>query len=329
MATASLPAVAVALTQDDRAAALLADVRDGLRGPRRSLPSKWLYDDRGCELFDEITELPEYYPTRAERSILQKHADEVARLAGSDTLVELGSGTSTKTRLLIEAFHRAGTLRRFVAFDVAEAPLRAALDTLSEDYPCMESSGVVGDFEQHLDRLPEHGARLVIFLGGTIGNLEPAGRSAFFDTLAGQLEPGEALLLGVDLVKDPARLVSAYDDVAGVTEAFEKNVLEVVNRELGADFVTDRFAYRAVWSETEERIEMGVVSRGAQEVHVRALDLTVELEDGEEIRTEVSAKFRVPGISEELRAAGLEPVAHWTDTPGDFALVLAQRTEVP
>ena len=325
MATASPPAVAVAFTERDRLAALSADVRAGLTARPRALPSKWLYDERGGQLFEAITELEEYYPTRAERGILKRHADEIARSAGSETLVEIGSGTSTKTRLLIEAFHRAGHLRRFVAFDVAEGSVRETVRVLGEDYPCVEVTGVVGDFEHQLAWMPGYPARLVVFLGGTIGNFTPAGRAAFLAELSHLLLAGEGLLVGVDLVKDAGRLVAAYDDRDRVTEAFEKNVLHVVNRELHADFDPDRFAYRARWSADDERIEMGLVSRGPQQVVVGALGLTVALDDGEEIRTEISAKFRLDAFRSELVAAGLMPVDHWSDPAGDFALVLARK----
>jgi L-histidine N-alpha-methyltransferase len=320
------PHLDVRLTDADRSTALAADVRAGLTAERKLVPSKWLYDDRGSDLFEEITLLPEYYPTRAERSILEAHANDIARASGAATLVELGSGASLKTRLLLDALGRAGTLRSFVAFDVAEGMLRQSLATLGDDYPAIAMAGVVGDFEVHLDDLPASDKRLVAFLGGTVGNLEPSSRKAFFATVAGQLHEGEGLLLGTDLVKAPERMIAAYDDPAGVTEAFEKNVLSVINTALHADFDADAFAYRAVWSEVEERIEMGVVSRGAQRVRIADLDLVVDLADGEEIRTEVSAKFHLDRIGDEMHGAGLEPVASWTDPAGDFGLTLARRT---
>jgi L-histidine N-alpha-methyltransferase len=327
MATRTDAAVRVVLTAADRARTLAADARSGLARPPRSLPSKWLYDGVGCALFDTITTLEEYYPSRAERAALVRHADDIARASAAETLVELGSGTSTKTRLLIEALHRHGTLRRFVAFDVAEETLRAAVATLGEDYPCLEVAGVVADFESHLEHLPGGEQRMVAFLGGTIGNLDPPGRRRFLGQVASELGAGEELLLGVDLVKDPGRLIAAYDDREGVTEAFEKNALAVLNRELRADFDLARFAYRASWSESEERIEMGLVARGAQQVRLDALDLVVELDDGEEIRTEVSAKFRLEGITAELADAGLPLVGCWSDPDGDFALLLARRAD--
>jgi L-histidine N-alpha-methyltransferase len=324
--TTPSPQITVCLTEADRRAALADDARSGLGAARKMLPSKWLYDEAGSDLFDQITRLPEYYPTRAERAILETHADQIADLSGAGTLIELGSGTSTKTRLLLDALTAAGTLRRFVALDVAESTLVEALTTLAADYPGVATAGVVGDLEVHLDRLPDGHDRLIAFLGGTVGNFEPAARKSFFAAIGGLLHEGEWFLLGTDLVKDPARLIRAYDDAAGVTAKFEKNALAVVNRGLGADFDVDAFDYRAVWSEVDERIEMGVVSQGPQRVRVAGLDLVVALEAGEEIRTEVSAKFHLERIGEELRAAGLDPVATWTDAAGDFGLTLARRS---
>jgi dimethylhistidine N-methyltransferase len=293
--------------------------------PKR-LPPRWLYDQNGSALFEQITRLPEYYPTRAEREVLTAYGPEIAARCGAATLIELGSGTSDKTVALIDALREVGTLRRFVAFDVAEPTLRAAVAGLAAAYPDLEVSGVVGDFGVHLDRLPEADGRLVAFLGGTIGNLSVDERARFLTTLATRLHPGEGLLLGVDLVKDPARLVAAYDDSAGVTAEFEKNVLQVVNAGLGANFDLDRFDYVARWDPVAEHITMGLRSRGRQTVDVTGLGLHVEFAAGEEIETEVSAKFRRAGITAELEAAGFVPTGWWTDACGDFAVVLAQRS---
>jgi dimethylhistidine N-methyltransferase len=318
--------VTVLLTEADRSEAFAADVRAGLTSRPKSLAPKWLYDSVGSDLFDQITELDEYYPTRAERSILAAHSDEIVRLSGSSSVIELGSGTSEKTRYLLDAFDRVGRLAAFTAVDVAEPTLRSALDGLARRYPATVISGLVGDFDRHLGSLPAGGERLVVFLGGTIGNLEPEGRRAFLDTMRDQLAPGEHLLIGTDLVKDPARLVAAYDDAAGVTAAFEKNVLAVVNAGLGADFDLDRFAYVARWQPELERIEMGLRSLGAQRVEIEALDLTVRFDDGEEMQTEVSAKFHPAAVIEELRAAGFATVGQWQDQAGDFAVTLARRS---
>lgn len=323
--TTSSVRVDVHLTPDDLASALAADVRRGLTAAPKDLPPKWFYDDRGSQLFDEITRLPEYYPTRAERAILLGRADEIAGLTGADTLVELGSGTSEKTRLLLSALARAGTLNRFVPFDVSEATLRGAAQGVSHEYG-IEVHAVVGDFERHLGRLPGGGRRVVAFLGSTIGNLAPDARARFLGEITAGLEPGDSFLLGTDLVKDVGRLVAAYDDDAGVTAEFNRNVLHVVNRELGADFVADRFAHVASWVPEHEWIEMRLRSDRAQRVTVPALDLTVEFDGGEEMRTEISAKFRREHVESELAAAGLTLEHWWTDPAGDFSLSLSRLT---
>jgi len=303
--------------------ALRADVLAGLTSSPKTLPPKWFYDERGSELFDEITRLPEYYPTRAERAVLAAQAATIAADTGADTLVELGSGTSEKTRLLLSALRDAGTLHRYVPFDVDASVLRAAGSAVGRDYPGVEVTAVCGDFEHHLGELPVGGRRLVAFLGSTIGNLEPGPRAAFLRELAATLEPGDALLLGTDLVKDPARLVAAYDDAAGVTAAFNKNVLAVVNAELGADADLDAFDHLAVWDAEREWIEMRLRARSRQVVRVAALALEVVFEAGEQMRTEISAKFRRERVEAELVSAGLRMTRWWTDPAGDFGVSLA------
>jgi len=317
-----LPTIDVHLTPGDLSATLRADVRDGLGHLPRTLPPKWFYDDRGSELFDAITRLPEYYPTRREREILAREALVIARRAGTDTLVELGSGTSEKTRILLDAWLAAG-LRRFVPFDVSEATLVNASRAIADEYPGVEVHAVVGDFERHLGALPSGGRRTVAFLGSTIGNLVPAERAAFLKELRAALEPGDSFLLGTDLVKDRHRLVEAYDDRAGVTAEFNRNVLHVVNRELGADFVPDRFRHVARWDPGREWIEMRLRSDRDQVVHIPAVGLEVAFDEGEELRTEVSAKFRRRGVTAELAAAGFELDQWWTDAAGDFAVSLS------
>lgn len=311
------------LTDDDLADALRHDVRQGLTSTPKTLPPKYFYDARGSELFEQITRLPEYYPTRTERAILADYAPEIAKLSGADTLVELGSGSSEKTRLLLDAMGSAGSLRRYVPVDVSESALLGAVRGLRTTYPDLAVHGVVADFDRHLDRLPGDGSRLVAFLGGTIGNLTPAERATFLRGIRTQLHDGDALLLGTDLVKDPARLVAAYDDTAGVTAEFNRNVLHVVDRELSADFDTSRFAHVAAWDAANEWIEMRLRSADAQEVHVRGLDLTVRFDRDEQMRTEISAKFRRDGVERELAAAGLRLASWWTDPAGDFALSLS------
>jgi L-histidine N-alpha-methyltransferase len=305
------------------AAALEADVRAGLGAIPKTLPPKWFYDDRGSELFDAITRLPEYYPTRTERAILSAHAGDVAELTKADTLVELGSGTSEKTRILLDALAGTGTLRRFVPFDVSEQTLRAAAAAVAREYDGVAVHAVVGDFEHHLGELPGDGTRVVAFLGSTIGNLTPGPRAEFLAELARGLHPGDALLLGTDLVKDVARLEAAYDDAAGVTAEFNRNVLRVLNRELGANFDPDAFAHVARFDPLAEWIEMRLRADGEQRVRIERLDLDVRFAYGEEVRTEISAKFRRSGVEQELAAAGLELTEWWTDPNGDFALSLA------
>jgi L-histidine N-alpha-methyltransferase len=316
----------VHLTPADARIALRADVLLGLTAHPKELPPKHFYDARGSALFEQITALPEYYPTRTEAALLAAHVDEIAAVSRAGTLVELGSGSSAKTRLLLEAFGRAGTLRRYVPQDVSEAALRGALDALAERYPGLALHGVVGDFTRHLHRLPAAGGdgrRLVAFLGGTIGNLVPRERAAFLRRLRGVLAPGEQLLLGAALVTDPRVLVAAYDDASGVTAEFNRNVLAVLNRELHADLDLDAFAHVARWDAEREWIEMRLRARRAMAVTVRDLGLVVEFAAGEELRTEISAKFRTEGLAAELGAAGFAPVRTWVDRAERFALVLA------
>ncbi|WP_018636695.1 L-histidine N(alpha)-methyltransferase [Parafrankia elaeagni] len=318
------------LAAAERQTSLAADVRAGLTSQPRELPPKWFYDATGGLLFDRITRLPEYYPTRREHAVLTAHADEIAAACPAATLVELGSGTSEKTRLLLDALRRLGTLRRFVPFDVDEATLLQAGADILRAYPGVTVRAVVGDFERHLGSLPGAPAgavggdrRLVAFLGGTIGNLQPAARAAFLRAVRDQLRDGDALLLGADLVKDTGRLVAAYDDSAGVTAAFNRNVLSVINRELDADFDLRGFAHVAVWNAENSWIEMRLRSVRDQEVTVRALDLVARFEEGEQMRTEISAKFTLDGLRAELAASGLATSRQWTDPDRDFSVTLA------
>jgi len=315
----------VHLGPDDLAAALRSDALTGLTSSPKQLQPRWFYDEAGCFLFDRITSLEEYYLTRREREILVNHADDIAVATGADTLVELGSGTSEKTRILLDAFAEAGSLERFVPFDIAEATLRAAAAAVAAEYPGTSVHAVVGDFEHHLSLLPHGGQRVVAFLGSTIGNLVPAKRARLLSEIAGNLDDGESLLLGCDLVKDAARLEAAYNDSLGVTAAFNLNVLSVLNRELGAGFDPERFAHVAAFDPGNEWIEMRLRSLERQTVPVVDLGLEVEFADGEEMRTEVSAKFHREGIEQELEAAGLELRHFWSDEAGDFGLFLAFR----
>jgi L-histidine N-alpha-methyltransferase len=306
--------------------ALRADALTGLTGEPKSLPPKWFYDAQGSALFDKITELPEYYPTNAEREILRATAGPIAAQTKARTLIELGSGSSDKTRLLLGALRSGDTLTCYVPVDVSEPALVAAGQALSAEYPGLDVRAVVSDFEERLG-FPADGEaptpRLVAFLGSTIGNMEPAQRAAFLSRVRAQLRPGDFFLLGTDLVKDPATLVAAYDDASGVTAAFNKNVLAVLNAELGADFDLDAFEHVAVWNAGAEWIEMRLRSRAAQTVHLPGIGLTVEFADGEEMRTEVSAKFRREGITAELAAAGFALRSWWTDAADQFGLSLS------
>nr|WP_202538408.1 L-histidine N(alpha)-methyltransferase [Streptomyces sp. SID8379] len=308
---------------DATGAALRTDVLHGLTGSPKTLPPKWFYDAHGSELFDEITTLPEYYPTRAEREILLARAAEIAAATGARTLVELGSGSSDKTRHLLDALTEISGLSAYVPVDVSESALRGAARTLLAEHPSLDIHALVADFTRALELPATPGPRLVAFLGGTIGNLLPDERAAFLASVRGLLSPGDFFLLGTDLVKGEAELVAAYDDASGVTAAFNKNVLSVLNRELDADFDLDAFGHVAVWDARAEWIEMRLRSAREQVVKIPGVDLVVEFGAGEEVRTEVSAKFRRDGVAAELRSAGLELTHWWTDEAGRFALSLS------
>jgi L-histidine N-alpha-methyltransferase len=317
----------VHLTRDDVTRSLRSDVLTGLTATRKTLPPRWFYDARGSELFEEITRLAEYYPTRTEREVLADRAGEIAALTGARTLVELGSGSSEKTRLLLDALRERGTLNEIVALDVSGAALESSVAILREAYAPATVHGVVGDFTRHLALLPGGGPRLVAFLGGTIGNLVPAERAKFLSALRDTLQAGEWLLLGTDLVKDRDTLVRAYDDDRGVTAEFNRNVLHVLNRELGADFDVAAFEHEAVWDEQEEWIEMRLRATRAMRVRIPALDLEVDFADGEELHTEVSAKFRPARVATELAEAGFALTRWWTDRHNQFGLSLSRAAD--
>jgi L-histidine N-alpha-methyltransferase len=305
---------------------LAGDALEGLTRSPKELPPKHFYDERGAELFDRICELPEYYPTRTERAILGDSATELASFTGARELVELGSGTAAKTRVLLDALREAGTLERYVPVDVTEAMVRDCATQLTSEYPGLRVHGVVGDFERHLDRVPKsEGARLVAFLGGTIGNFAPTERRPFLRKIADLLEPGDHLLMGTDLVKDPEVLEAAYDDSAGVTAEFNRNLLHVLNRELEADFDPADFEHVACFDRENEWIEMRLRSRREHTVTVRALELPVHFAEGEEMRTEISAKFTRARVDADLAEAGLELVQWLTDPQEQFALTLSAR----
>jgi L-histidine Nalpha-methyltransferase len=305
---------------------LADDVLDGLTRPLKELPPKHLYDARGSQLFDAICELPEYYQTRTERLILQAHADEIVSRTGAGELVELGSGSATKTCTLLDAMAAAGTLRRYVPFDVSATTVHAVVERFADAYPGLSVHGVIGDFERHLGTLPQpQGRRLVPFLGGTIGNFPPGSRRRFLRGLGTVLGPDGHLLLGADLVKDPHVIEAAYNDSAGLTAQFNLNVLHVVNRELGANFDVDAFEHVAFFDRRREWIEMRLRAVEPQKVRVEALDLDVEFAAREELRTEISAKFTPERLRGDLAAAGLELVELLTDPDELFAVSLARR----
>src|SRR5437588_5124623 len=304
---------------------LADDVLDGLTRPFKELPPKHFYDARGAELFDRICELPEYYPTRAERSILEDSAEEITSLTGAVELVELGSGTAAKTRVLLDALHAAGALQRYVPVDVTERMVRECAEELTAEYPGLIVHGVIGDFERHLEHVPDAaGPRIVAFLGGTIGNFPPGSRRRFLRGIARLLGPDDHLLMGTDLVKDPAVLEAAYDDREGVTAEFNRNVLCVLNRELRAEFDPEDFEHVALFDREHEWIEMRLRARREHTTIVRDLDLPVHFEAGEELRTEISAKFTRERLEGDLAAAGLELVRWLTDPEELFALTLSR-----
>lgn len=306
---------------------LIDDVLVGLRQAQKAVPPKWFYDARGSELFEQITRAPEYYPTEAERGILLRHAAEMVALSGADTLVELGSGVSDKTTALIDALLESGG-RRYMPFDVSVDALQQAVGILSERYPALEIQGVIGDFDRHLGQIPVVGTRVVAFLGGTIGNYEPEGRQRLLADIVSSLQPGDSFLLGTDRVKDRQRLELAYNDAAGVTAEFNKNVLAVMNKRLGADFDLDAFEHLAYFDEEHQWITLYVRSLRAQVVTIpgiadKGADLVVSLAEGETIHTEISAKFTEERLRSDLAGAGLELVKIWSDD--DFMVSLSKR----
>jgi L-histidine Nalpha-methyltransferase len=317
--------VDVRVTPGDLRAALRRDARSGLSATPKSMPPVWFYDDRGSELYESITRTPEYYPFRTEHALLRRSADQIAAVAGATVLVELGSGTSEKTRLLLDAMASAsGGLDGYVPFDVAEGTLRAAARSVAEEMG-IGVHAVVGDFHEHLDGIPDvGGSRLVAFLGSTIGNFAPDQRARFLGEVAGLLAPSDRFLLATDLVKPVERLVAAYDDAAGVTAAFDLNLLAVLNRELGADFDLRRFEHVAMWDPDNHWIEMRLRALEAMTVELPEIDLVVEFAAGEQMRTEISTKFTVGGVADELAQAGMAVAGRWTDPAGDYLLTLAR-----
>ena len=326
------PQVTIEVHRDSGAEATMArDIRLGLSARFKELAPKYFYDDRGSQLFERITELPEYYPTRAERSILVQRSAEIVVTAGEPgTLVELGSGSAAKTRHLLSAMRDAGCLRTYVPVDISEEITHETAASLVDEYPGLEVHGIVCDFEHHLERIPSReDGRLVAFLGGTVGNLYPDARREFLARLAALLDPGDVLLLGTDLVKARERLEAAYDDASGVTAEFNKNVLAVLNRELGADFDLDAFEHVARYDAERERMDIRLRSLRDQDVRLDGLDLDVRFATGEEMRTEISTKFTRPGLERVYAESGLAMTGWFADEAGDYALSLAEVVDQP
>jgi L-histidine N-alpha-methyltransferase len=323
---AAMPSIVIEVHEGEgRKEGDLEELRAALQRSPREIPSKYFYDDAGSELFERITELPEYYQTRTERALLTAIADRVAAVTRAEELVEIGAGAATKTRVLLDAMQRAGTLRLYVPFDVAEGTTRRVAEELTDEYPGLSVHGVVGDFMAHLEAIPDGDRRLVIFLGGTIGNLRPAGAEAFLRQLHDAMQPGDFFLLGVDLVKPVARLEAAYNDAAGVTAEFNRNMLRVVNRLTGGDFDPAAFRHRAFYDRARCWIEMRLVAERPQQVHLPALGLGFTLAPGEEILTEISAKYDRPRAEALLTKTGFQPLEWYTDPEGLFGLSLSRR----
>jgi L-histidine Nalpha-methyltransferase len=313
----------VHLTPEDVHARMRADALAGLQADNKSIPPVWFYDERGSQLFEDITRLPEYYPTRAERHLLEVHSSAIVEMAKADTLVELGAGSCEKTRVLLSALQDLGTLATYIPFDVSDEFLRDAAASLSDEYDGMAVHLVIGDFNEHLSAIPVEGRRMFAFLGGTIGNFAPNHRKRFLFDLNCIMTSDDSLLLGTDLVKDSSRLVAAYDDAAGVTADFNKNVLHVLNDQLGGNFDPEVFSHVALWNAEEEWIEMRLRAEKRTEVTLEAADIHVAFDQGEELLTEISAKFTPERVASELSAAGFVVDDMWGAEEGEFLLTLA------
>ncbi|MDA8357024.1 MAG: L-histidine N(alpha)-methyltransferase [Actinomycetota bacterium] len=315
--------VDVHITPEDLRKQLIDDVAVGMSGESKSIPPVWFYDREGSRLFAEITNLPEYYPTRAERRLLHQHCQDIVGAAPCDTLVELGAGACEKTRVLLDAMAARGILRSYIPFDVSDEFLRTSAEEIRTAYDGLDVHAVVGDFRRHLNRIPRRGRRMIAFLGGTIGNFRPVERQRFLFDLNCSMDHDEYFVLGSDLVKDYSRMVTAYDDASGVTAAFNKNVLRVLNRELRADFDVSAFDHVAKWNDQERWIEMRLRSLQRQSVRFEVLGSEVEFLEDEELLTEISAKFTVEEVVSELSEAGFVVDGTWGADDGEFLLTLA------
>jgi L-histidine Nalpha-methyltransferase len=316
--------IEIHLPEGGTLAGLAEDVREGLSCPFKEIPPKYFYDERGSELFERITELPEYYPTRVERAILADRAGDIVAAADPTTLIELGSGAASKTRCLLDAMRDAGSLETYVPVDISEEITRRAADELVVEYEGIRIHGVICDYETHLERVPREEGALIAFLGGTIGNFRPGPRRSFLARIATLMYPGDRFLLGTDLVKDTAILEAAYNDSAGVTAEFNKNVLHVLNRELDADFDPDQFEHVAFFDGENEWIDIRLRSLSEQFIDLRDLDMRTHFARNEEMRTEISTKFTRERLEASYAGAGLELVEWWTDPDELYALSLAK-----
>ena len=315
--------VEVILPEDGGRSRMAAEVREGLTRPLKEISPRYFYDERGSELFERITELPEYYPTRCEREILETRAGDIVSSAKPSSLIELGSGSAAKSRILLDEMKKAGSLEAYCPVDISEEITRQTAAQIADEYDGVEVRGLISDFEHDFVSLPVGAPRLVAFLGGTIGNLMPEGRAEFLDGIVGLLDPEDRFLVGVDLVKDPETLVAAYDDAQGVTAEFNLNVLNVLNRELSGNLDLEGFEHVALWDPENLWIEMRLRSLAEQQARLDSIDLDLRFDRGEEVRTEISTKFVRPGLEEILREAGLELTDWFSDEDGKFALALA------
>lgn len=305
----------------------LMELKLGLGETPRRIPTRFLYDELGSQLFEKITDLDEYYLTRAERSLLRRHSDEIQQITDCDELVELGAGSATKTRLLLDAMQEAGRLGLYIPFDVSETEVRRVAEELVDEYPGLQVHGIVADFLHHLGAIPTGGNRLVLLLGSTIGNFNRDSAVDFLGRICAQMESCDHLLLGVDLIKDVARIEAAYNDRLGITAHFNRNILRVVNRAAGADFDVDGFSHRATYNRDFHRMELYLVAKRSMTVRLDAIDTIVDFDQGDAVLTEISSKYSPEMVDSMLQQAGLQ-TARWFEHPeGSFALALARRTE--
>lgn len=314
------------LTRLDTAGDLAQDVRYGLSLPQKKLSPKYFYDERGSLLYDKICQVPEYYPARTETALLKDRAEAIIEHVRPITILELGSGTSSKTEHLLDACELTRCHPRYLPLDVCEEMLVDAGNRLLEQYQWLNIRALLGDYSACFNQVPDsEGTRLYVFLGGTLGNLDELEAQYFLSQLSGMMSKTDYLLLGVDRVKDRDVLHAAYNDSQGYTAEFNRNILNVINRELGADFNPERFSHRAWFNEGQSQIEMHLRSNTAQTVRIDELDMTVNFRQGETIHTEISRKFTLEALSALTSAAGLSVVQHFEPDNGYFSLALLRR----